>query len=99
MVNQIANYIVALTTPIFIDRTTFGAYYFFAAWGLVGTIVCYLYMVETRGHSLEFIEQRYMDDKAAKATAADDGFKVRTTVKATPVVTATEESDGVMSEG
>lgn len=57
-------------------------------------------MVETKGHSLEFIEQRYMDDKA-KATGrwTTDGFKLRpvTTVKARPV-TGTEESDGIMSD-
>lgn len=60
-------------------------------------------MVETKGHSLEFIEQRYMDDKA-KATGSRwtlDGFKLHTvaTVKALSVtITPTsEESDGMRS--
>ncbi|PSR92404.1 general substrate transporter [Coniella lustricola] len=59
--NWIANYIVALTTPVFIDRTTFGAYYFFAISALLCTVVCVLFMYETKGHTLEVIEQRYMD--------------------------------------
>ncbi|KAF3769122.1 general substrate transporter [Cryphonectria parasitica EP155] len=62
--NWIANYIVALTTPVFIDRTTFGAYYFFACSAFICTVGCALYMFETKGHTLEVIEQRYMDSKA-----------------------------------
>lgn len=61
---KIANYIVALTTPIFIDRTTFGGYYFFACSAFLCTIVCALFMFETKGHSLELIEQQYLDGTA-----------------------------------
>lgn len=97
---KIANYIVALTTPIFIDRTTFGAYYFFASWGFLCTIVCFLFMFETKGHSLEYIEQSYMDG-TAKATGrwTMDGFKLRTVATVNPLpVTTTEESDGRLSD-
>lgn len=93
---------MALTTPVFIDRTTFGAYCFFAAWGFLCTIVCFLYMFETKGHSLEVIEQRYMDGDA-KATGlwTMDKFKLRavTTVNALPVTSGpeSEETDGAMS--
>lgn len=62
--NWIANYIVALTTPVFIDRTTFGAYYFFAGSAFLCTVVCALCMFETKGHSLEVIEQQYLDGQA-----------------------------------
>ena len=61
---QIANYIVALTTPVLISKSTFGAYYFFAFSTLLCTIVIVLFMFETKGHSLEAIEQRYLEQKS-----------------------------------
>ncbi|KAI3397843.1 hypothetical protein diail_10244 [Diaporthe ilicicola] len=62
--NWVANYIVALTTPVMIDKSSFAAYYFFAGSAFICTTVCALYMSETRGHTLEVIEQRYLDEKA-----------------------------------
>lgn len=57
-------------------------------------------MYETKGYSLEFIEQRYQDGQA-KATGrwTRDGFKLRTVtaVRALPA-SGTEESDGIMSD-
>lgn len=84
---KIANYIVALTTPVFIDRTTFGAYYFFAASALVCTVVCVLFMYETKGHTLEVIEQRYMDG-AAKTTGrlAVEKLKMKPVVRTQQVM-------------
>ncbi|CAN8098821.1 unnamed protein product [Discula destructiva] len=81
--NWLANYIVALTTPVFIDRTTFGAYYFFAASAFLCTIVCALFMFETKGHTLEVIEQRYLDGTAKPmGQRTMDGFKMRALAKA-----------------
>ncbi|KAH8649320.1 sugar transport protein [Xylariales sp. PMI_506] len=62
--NWLANYIVALTTPMFIASSSFGAYYFFAFCSLFTTIICFLFMFDTKGHSLEAIEQRYLERKA-----------------------------------
>lgn len=58
---QLANYIVALTTPVFISTSTFGVYYFFAFCSLFTTVVCVFLMHETKGQSLEDIEQKYME--------------------------------------
>lgn len=77
--NWIANYIVALTTPVFIERTTFGCYYFFAAGAFLCTVVCALYMFETQGHTLEEIEQRYLDGTAKPMGL--DGMKMRSVAK------------------
>ncbi|KAK2611083.1 hypothetical protein N8I77_004459 [Diaporthe amygdali] len=76
--NWVANYIVALTTPVMIAESSFAAYYFFAGCTLICTIVCALYMFETKGHTLEVIEQKYLDEKA-KSTGrwAFEGFKLR----------------------
>lgn len=81
--NWIANYVVALTTPVFIDRTTFGCYYFFAASALLCTVVCALFMFETKGHTLEVIEQRYLDGTAKPmGRRTVDGFKMRAVANA-----------------
>lgn len=75
--NWIANYIVALTTPVFIDRTTFGCYYFFAASAFLCTVVCALFMFETKGFPLEVIERRYLEGTAKPMGQRTlDGFKL-----------------------
>ncbi|KAK3945338.1 sugar transport protein [Diplogelasinospora grovesii] len=78
--NWIANYIVALTTPVLISRSTFGAYYFFAFCTLFTTIMIAIFMSETKGHSLEAIEQRYLEDRAGRTsgrwTSAERGFRL-----------------------
>lgn len=51
-----------------ISKSTFGAYYLFAFCSLLTTIVVAIFMVETRGHSLEAIEQRYLDGQATGKT-------------------------------
>ena len=58
---QSANYIVALTTPVFLATSSFGAYYFFTVSILLCTVMCAFCMIETKGHSLEFIEQRFSE--------------------------------------
>lgn len=61
-----------------IAKSTFGAYYFFAFSTLLCTVLIAFFMFETRGHSLEAIEQRYLEN-SAKATGrwAREGFKLR----------------------
>lgn len=60
---QFSNYLVALITPVLISKSTFGAYYLFAFSSLLTTVIVALRMVETRGHSLEEIEQRYIQSR------------------------------------
>ncbi|KAK0377180.1 hypothetical protein CLIM01_05434 [Colletotrichum limetticola] len=62
--NWLANYVVALITPVLLSKSTFGAYFLFAGCSFVCTVVVALVMVETRGHSLEAIEKRYTENKA-----------------------------------
>lgn len=57
--NWIVNWIVAFTTPIFLARSTFGVYFLFGAAGLLTTVVCAFTMPETRGRSLEDIEEAF----------------------------------------
>ncbi|KAI1282974.1 sugar transport protein [Xylaria sp. FL0933] len=71
--NWIANFVVALTTPIFIATSTFGAYYFFAFATLFCTVVSTVYMFETKGRTLESIEQRYAEKQALRRQAISTG--------------------------
>lgn len=61
-----------------IAKSTFGAYYFFAFSTLLCTVMIAMFMYETKGHSLELIEQRYLENRA-KATGrwAVEGFRLR----------------------
>lgn len=79
--NWAANYTVALITPIMISTTSFGAYFLFAGCTLLCTIVIFLFMFETRGHSLEHIEKRYAQRKAMVATGKwnVEGLKLKRT--------------------
>ncbi|KAF7515313.1 hypothetical protein G7054_g14635 [Neopestalotiopsis clavispora] len=78
--NWLANYIVALTTPVFIASSTYGVYYFFAFCSLFTTIVCMFLMQETQGQSLEVIEEKYLE-RQSKGTGRwrlnPAGFKMR----------------------
>ncbi|KAI0431566.1 sugar transport protein [Xylaria sp. FL1042] len=78
--NWVANFVVALTTPIFIATSTFGAYYFFAFATLLCTVVSATYMFETKGRTLESIEQRYAEKQALRRQTISTGrwsFPVR----------------------
>lgn len=95
--NWVANYIVALTTPVMIDRSSFAAYYFFAGCTFICTVVCTLYMFETKGHTLEVIEQRYLDEKAnSTGRWTFEGFKLKpvTRVSRCPSVSRPSSADG-----
>ncbi|KAI0128225.1 general substrate transporter [Hypoxylon sp. NC0597] len=62
--NWVTNYIVALTTPILIEKSIFGAYYFFAFSTMLATAVVAMFMFETKGRSLEVIEASYIQNTA-----------------------------------
>lgn len=73
---------------MFIDRTTFGAYYFFACSAFLCTVVCALFMFETKGYSLEVIEQQYLDGKArTTGTWAMEKLKMRPVARTTELKT------------
>ncbi|KAF2085568.1 sugar transport protein [Saccharata proteae CBS 121410] len=57
--NWLANFVVALTTPVFLSRTTYGAYYFFGLCSLLTVVVCLITMPETRGKTLEEIDSSF----------------------------------------
>jgi MFS family permease len=56
---SLTNFLVALTVPIMLAATDSGAYFLFGGCLLLTAVVCFLYMPETRGRSLEKIEESF----------------------------------------
>ncbi|KZP33551.1 general substrate transporter [Athelia psychrophila] len=57
--NQLCNTIVALTSPVFLAKSAFGPYFMYGSLVAVGTLIAYVYMPETMGHSLENIDTNF----------------------------------------
>ncbi|KAJ0347170.1 hypothetical protein COL26b_001928 [Colletotrichum chrysophilum] len=55
----LCNWIVAMITPILLDKSAFGAYFLFAGLAFGTTAVLAAYMPETRGRSLESIQDAF----------------------------------------
>lgn len=54
--NWVANFLVALATPILLSRSGFAAYFLFGGCTLLTAIVCAAFMPETKGKPLDEIE-------------------------------------------
>lgn len=50
---------MALITPILLASSAYGAYFFFGGLTLVGVVILLVYMPETRGRSLESIQDEF----------------------------------------
>lgn len=57
--NFFTNWIVAITTPVFLANSSFGAYFLFGFLCLSTVLVLAVYMPETRGQSLEAIRESF----------------------------------------
>lgn len=53
------NWLVAILTPILLDKSAFGAYFLFGGLALGTVAVLAMYMPETRGRSLEDIQEAF----------------------------------------
>lgn len=57
--NWVTNFLVALTTPVLLAKSTYAVYFLFGGCTLFTISVCYLFMPETKGRSLEEIEEAF----------------------------------------
>ncbi|KAJ5364869.1 uncharacterized protein N7496_010582 [Penicillium cataractarum] len=57
--NWLFNFLVALTTPILLSKSSFGAYFLFGGCSLLTSFVGALFMHETKGRSLGEIEEAF----------------------------------------
>ncbi|KAH5146480.1 hypothetical protein HBH69_174260 [Parastagonospora nodorum] len=61
--NWVANFMVALVTPTLLAKSAYGAYFLFGGCTFLTAIMCILYMPETRGKSLNEIEQAFQKSR------------------------------------
>lgn len=57
--NWVTNFLVTLTTPVLLAKSSFGAYFLFGGCTLLTAIVCFALMPETKGKSLNEIEEAF----------------------------------------
>lgn len=57
--NWVSNFLVALTTPVLLSKSSFVVYFLFAGCSFLTVAVCFLFMPETKGKSLEEVEAAF----------------------------------------
>ncbi|GAA5851060.1 hypothetical protein JCM8547_009167 [Rhodosporidiobolus lusitaniae] len=67
--NQAVNFAVALTGPVFLQASSVGPYFFYGAWTVLATVFAVFAMPETRGKSLEEIDQMFTQTSIPLAVA------------------------------
>ncbi|KAM0754822.1 general substrate transporter [Meredithblackwellia eburnea MCA 4105] len=65
--NQLVNTVVALTSPAFLAKSSYGPYYLYGGLMAFGTAIAFLYMPETIGKTLESIEETFQGSAVAVA--------------------------------
>lgn len=79
--NAVCNWFVAFISPVLLSKSTFAAYFLFGGCCALTTVICFFFMVETKGKSLDEIETTY----ARRGILADEavGIRMGTVVKRT----------------
>ncbi|KII89140.1 hypothetical protein PLICRDRAFT_109396 [Plicaturopsis crispa FD-325 SS-3] len=55
--NWVINWVIAFSTPLFLARSSYGAYFLFGACSLLTVLVCLAFQPESKGVSLEALDQ------------------------------------------
>lgn len=72
--NWCVNFVVALTTPIFLAHSAFGVYFLFGGASFLTVVVCALVMPETKSRSLEEISQEFNHRSHRPGMSLRDGL-------------------------
>ncbi|KAK0458443.1 general substrate transporter [Desarmillaria tabescens] len=59
--NWVVNCVVAFSTPLFLNRSTWGPYFLFGGCSLLNAAVCFAFQPETKGLTLEAIDSGFED--------------------------------------
>ena len=86
---QVSNFIVALTTPILLAKSSFAIYYLFGGCTLLTVLVCVFWMPETKGKSLEAIDRSFTERRSSVALK---GLRLRRGARVS--LQSTRETDG-----
>ncbi|GAA6000764.1 hypothetical protein JCM10207_004647 [Rhodosporidiobolus poonsookiae] len=57
--NQLVNFVVALSGPVFLEKAPSGPYFFYGLLMALGTVFVFFFAIETRGKSLERIDHEF----------------------------------------
>lgn len=69
--NWLSNFLVALVTPTLLAESSYGAYFLFGGCTLATVLVCWGFMPETRGRSLDDIDRAFQE----KSRVSTSGLK------------------------
>ncbi|KAF7352278.1 MFS sugar [Mycena venus] len=61
------NWIIAFSTPLFLTRSTSGPYFMFGGCSLLTVLVCVVFQPETKGLTLEMLDQEFKETKLQSA--------------------------------
>ena len=91
--NWCVNFLVALTTPIILAHTSYGLYFLFGGSTLLTVVVCAVKMPETRGRSLEEIDEAFSKGSLSGKMGHEGGTEkvIRRASAKEPAVTASSK--------
>lgn len=72
--NWVTNFTVALITPTLIANTGCGAYFLFGSCTFFTVIICWLYMPETRGRTLDELQDGFSNNTVSQLRHTVKGF-------------------------
>ncbi|KAI5275739.1 general substrate transporter [Aureobasidium subglaciale] len=67
--NWVVNFVVAFTTPVFLQHSSSGIYFMFGAASLLTVVVCATEMPETKGKTLEAIDKAFEHSDEGQQTS------------------------------
>ncbi|KAJ5348491.1 uncharacterized protein N7506_001744 [Penicillium brevicompactum] len=74
--NWVSNFLVALTTPVLLAKSSYGAYFLWGGCCVVTVIVSVIYMHETKGRTFVQIEEAFTGKRASEeAERTQNGIK------------------------
>ncbi|KAJ7682083.1 general substrate transporter [Mycena polygramma] len=69
------NWVIAFSTPLFLHRSKSGPYFLFGSFALLTVLVCAVFQPETKGISLDVLDQGFQDTKLQSAVKRYFGSK------------------------
>ncbi|GAA5917842.1 hypothetical protein JCM6882_000838 [Rhodosporidiobolus microsporus] len=70
--NQITNFAVAVSGPVFLEKSDYGPYMCYGALTAFGMVLAFFFMIETKGHSLEAIDDLFSSTSIPLAVPLPD---------------------------
>ncbi|KAJ6605850.1 general substrate transporter [Mycena sp. CBHHK59/15] len=74
-VSWAVNWIIAFSTPLFLTRSSSGPYFMFGACSLLTVLICVVFQPETKGVSLDVLDQGFEETKLQSAVKKYFGSK------------------------